>query len=377
METPIYLDNAATTPIHPPVIEKITETLHVYGNPSSAHAIGRKAKATIELARKEMASYFNVSPSELIFTSGGTEANNLILHNAVHNLGVSRIITSKIEHKAVLNTVKHLANSKGTRSDFVKIAPNGNIDQDHLKELLKAEKAKTLVSLMHVNNEIGNLLDLGAVSELCQENGALFHSDTVQTIGHFNLDLKAAPVDFITASAHKFHGPKGIGFAIMKKDHGIMPLIIGGQQEQGTRAGTENVPYIAGMHTALKIALENLDPDREYIKNLKRYFIEQLERHIPDIEFNGTSKDLTDSTYTILNVLLPKKLPMLLFQLDLKGIAASSGSACQSGSQVGSHVLDAILSEEKKDQSSVRFSFSKYNTKDEIDKVVSVLREMV
>lgn len=377
METSIYLDNAATTPLHYAVTEKIAKTLHIYGNPSSRHALGRKAKAVVEMARKEMAGHFNISPSELIFTSGGTEANNLILYNAVRNLKIKRIITSKIEHKAVLNTARQLARTQNITLDYVNLKPDGNVDYQHLEELLETGNKKTLVSLMHVNNEIGNLLDLEKVSQLCQVHQALFHSDTVQTIGHFELDLKATPVDFITASAHKFHGPKGIGFAIMKKDYGIIPLIIGGQQEHGARAGTENVPYIAGMQTALKMALDKLESDREYISGLKQYFMEQLEQHIPSVQFNGCSNDLENSTYTILNVRLPKKLPMLLFQLDLKGIAASAGSACQSGSNVGSHVLDAILSEDKKDYSSVRFSFSKYNTKEEVDTVVGILKELV
>ncbi|PIE48907.1 MAG: cysteine desulfurase [Flavobacteriales bacterium] len=377
MKNSIYLDNAATTPLHQAVIERISEVLHIFGNPSSSHATGRKAKAVVELARKEMAGFFNISTSELIFTSGGTEANNLILHNAVHHLGVNRIITSTLEHKAVLNTVKKLSKTKAVKIDFVKPDDDGMLNYNNLNKLLKNSTGKTLVSLMHVNNEIGNLLDLQRVNNLCKENGALFHSDTVQTIGHFKLDLQAVPIDFITCSAHKFHGPKGIGFAVIKKEHGIDPLIIGGEQEHGTRAGTENVPYIAGMHTALKIALENLNDDHNYIGGLKQYFIESLKRHIPNVAFNGNGKDLKNSTYTILNVRLPKNIPMLLFQLDLKGIAASGGSACQSGSQMGSHVLDAILPEVEKNKSSVRFSFSKYNTKEELDRVIEVIKELI
>ncbi|PID71117.1 MAG: cysteine desulfurase [Flavobacteriales bacterium] len=377
MKNSIYLDNAATTPLHQAVIERISEVLHIFGNPSSSHATGRKAKAVVELARKEMAGFFNISTSELIFTSGGTEANNLILHNAVHHLGVNRIITSTLEHKAVLNTVKKLSKTKAVKIDFVKPDDDGMLNYNNLNKLLKNNTGKTLVSLMHVNNEIGNLLNLQRVNNLCKENGALFHSDTVQTIGHFKLDLQAVPIDFITCSAHKFHGPKGIGFAVIKKEHGIDPLIIGGEQEHGTRAGTENVPYIAGMHTALKIALENLNDDHNYIGGLKQYFIESLKRHIPNVAFNGNGKDLKNSTYTILNVRLPKNIPMLLFQLDLKGIAASGGSACQSGSQMGSHVLDAILPEVEKNKSSVRFSFSKYNTKEELDRVIEVIKELI
>ncbi|MET2984155.1 cysteine desulfurase family protein [Aureibaculum conchae] len=370
----IYLDNAATTPIDSKVIERIAEIMTtVYGNPSSTHQLGRKAKTVVVEARKSIAKHFNVTASEVVFTAGGSEADNLILRNAVVNLGVKRIITSKIEHHAVLHTVEALADEFDIAINFVDLNTNGLIDYAHLEALMNNSEDKTLVSLMSANNEIGNLLDIKRVSDLCMANNTLFHSDTVQAIGHFNMDLQETPIDFITASAHKFHGPKGVGFAIIKKGFGIKPMLIGGEQERGARAGTENVPQIAGMQTALDIALKNLDADKKYITELKTYFIKQLKATFPEVTFNGCSADLEKSTYTILNVRFPKTLPLLLFQLDLKGIAASGGSACQSGSAKGTHVLNAILGKKEAEHTSVRFSFSKYNTKHEIDNVVEVL----
>ncbi|MDY7395070.1 cysteine desulfurase family protein [Aureibaculum sp. 2210JD6-5] len=374
----IYLDNAATTPIDANVIERITEVMTtVYGNPSSTHQLGRKAKVVVEEARKSIAKHFNVSAGEVFFTAGGSEADNLILRNAIVNLGVKRIITTKIEHHAVLHTVEALMNEFNLAIDFVDLDEKGMVDYIHLEALLEDNFNRTLVSLMSINNELGNLLDIKKVSGLCIANNALFHSDTVQAIGHFKMDLQKTPIDFITASAHKFHGPKGVGFAIIKKGFGIKPILIGGEQERGARAGTENVPQIAGMQTALDIALENLEADRKHITELKKYFIDKLKGTLPNVEFNGCSADLENSTYTILNVRFPKTLPMLLFQLDLKGIAASGGSACQSGSNKGSHVLNAILSEDEAKNTSVRFSFGKYNTKEEIDKTVEVLKGLV
>jgi len=374
----IYLDNAATTPIEAKVIERITEVMTtVYGNPSSTHQIGRKAKTIVEEARKNIAEHFNVTASEIVFTAGGSEADNLILRNAIVNLGVQRIITSKIEHHAVLHTLEALADEFKIVIDFVDLDKNGMVDYVQLETLFGLSDTKTLVSLMSVNNELGNLLDIKKVSDLCIANNALFHSDTVQAIGHFEMDLRETPIDFITASAHKFHGPKGVGFAVIKKGFGIKPILIGGEQERGARAGTENVPQIAGMQTALNIALENIEADKKYITELKKYFIKALENAVPYVEFNGCSADLMQSTYTILSVRFPKILPMLLFQLDLKGIAVSGGSACQSGSSKGSHVLNTILTQKEAELASVRFSFSKYNTREEIDATIEVLKSLV
>lgn len=377
----VYFDNAATTQMRDDVISCITEVMQTeFGNPSSTHAYGRSSKSLLENARKDIAAHFNVSAGEIIFTSGGTEADNFILNSAVRDLGVKRIITSKIEHHAVLHTVEWLKDQYGIQLDYVKLQPCGLIDYDHLESLLKESSEKTLVCLMHVNNEIGNVLDLKKVALMCKEHGALFHSDTVQSVGHFELDFQEIPLDFAAAAAHKFHGPKGAGFAFVRKNAGLKPLIHGGAQERGLRAGTESVYTIAGMAEALKLAYRKLDKERNHVIEIKDYFKSQLEEHIPGVKFNGRCGDNTNSTYTLLNVCLPipaDKAMMLPFQLDLKGVACSKGSACQSGSEGGSHVLSAILNEEDLAKPSIRFSFSGFNKKEEVDYVVGVLKEFV
>ena len=374
----VYLDNAATTPIDQDVILTITKIMtDIYGNPSSTHQFGRKAKVVVEEGRKSIAKHFNVTAREVIFTAGGSEADNLILRNAVTNLGVERIIISKIEHHAVLHTVQALEKEFSIDVDYVELDDRGNINYEHLEELLTLTDKKTLVSLMYINNELGNLLDIQKVSDLCSEHDALFHSDTVQGIGFYPIDLQQIPIDFICASAHKFHGPKGVGFAIIKKGIGIKPLLIGGEQERGVRAGTENVHNIAGMHKALDIAIANLESDKKYITELKSYFIEGLKTIMPNLQFNGCSGNLYESTYKIVNIRFPKEIPMFLFNLDLKGIAASGGSACQSGSHKGSHVLDTILPEDEAQKTSVRISFSKYITKEDLDYTFEVIKELV
>ncbi|PHR69383.1 MAG: cysteine desulfurase [Lutibacter sp.] len=373
----IYFDNAATTQIDSEVINVITNSMReVYGNPSSTHQFGRTAKSMVEKVRKSIAKRLNVTASEIVFTAGGSEADNLILHNAVTNLGVKRIITSKIEHHAVLHTIERLENEHAIKVDYVNFLADGTIDTNHLETLLTTDDSKTLVSLIYVNNEIGTILDVRRVSQLCQENNALFHSDSVQAIGHYHLDLQEIPIDFMVASAHKFHGPKGVGFAYFKKGFGIKPILTGGNQERGARAGTENIHSILGMDKALELAYQDLDTDIENIQSLKDYFIEQLQSSFSKIEFNGTINP-KNSSYVILNVRFPKTIEMLLFSLDIKGIAASGGSACQSGSLGGSHVLNAILSENDANKTSVRFSFSKHNTKEEVDVVIAVLKDVL
>ncbi len=374
----VYLDNAATTAMDSEVIDTITESMrNVSGNPSSTHQFGRKAKVTVEEARKQIAKHFNVTSSEIVFTAGGSEADNLILRNAICNLDVQRIISSTIEHHAVLHTVQALAKEFGITVAYVDLDEKGGVDYEHLKSLLGQTDTKTLVSLMYINNELGNLLDLKKVSNLCQEHNALFHSDTVQAIGHYPIDLQEVPIDFMVASAHKFHGPKGVGFAIIKNGFGIQPLLLGGEQERGARAGTENVHNIAGMYKALDIAIAELEADQKHVTMLKRYFSSELKKLESNIQFNGYSNDLEKSSYIILNVRFAKAYPMLLFQLDLKGVAASGGSACQSGSAKGSHVLQAILTEHEAQKTSVRFSFSKYTSKEELDYTLSVLSELI
>ena len=374
----VYLDNAATTPLHPEVIKTITEVMEdTYGNPSSTHQFGRKARVVVEAARKAIAGYFNVTAGEVVFTAGGSEADNLILRNAVENLGVKHIVTSEIEHHAVLHVLEALEREHDISISFVKLNGKGEVDFDHLETLLKNSSEKTLVSLMAINNELGNILDIEKVCILCKEYNALFHSDTVQVIGHYPLDLQKTPIDFIAASAHKFHGPKGVGFAIIKKGFGIKPLLIGGEQERGARAGTENVHNIAGMHKALDLSYATMHEDTNHITALKTYFIEQLQGLNNGIVFNGCSSELDKSTCVTLNVRFPKEIPMLLFNLDLKGIAASGGSACQSGSNKGSHVLNAILPETEAMKTSVRFSLSKYTTKEDIDYTIEVLKAVL
>ena len=377
----VYFDNAATTPLYPEVVEKITEVLsNTYGNPSSTHALGRGAKSLIEYSRKQIAKELNALPSEIIFTSGGTEADNFILHSCVRDLGVQVVISSLIEHHAVLHTLEVLAKKYPIQIVYVNLTERGDIDLQHLKNLLEQyTEKKVLVSLMHLNNEIGNILPLKEVATLCKEKGAYFHSDTVQSVGHYSINLQEIPVDFITASAHKFHGPKGVGFAFIRKGIALHSIITGGEQEKGLRAGTEAVHNIVGMEVAFNLCYKNLDKNTEKLKNLKQYFIHQLKHHFPEIVFNGTSESLEESSYAIVNVGFPtlqQQDNTLLFQLDLKGIACSKGSACQSGSVQVSHVLSAFMPKEALQYPSLRFSFSAFNTIEEVDFLIESLKEI-
>ena len=376
---PVYFDNAATTPLRKEVVEAMTKVLNeTFGNASSTHGYGRSSKAILESCRKQIATLFNVSAAEIIFTSGGTEANNFILQSAVESLGVEHIITSKVEHHAILHTAEALANSKKVEVSYVKLK-EATIDFNHFEELLQSDK-KTLVALMHINNEVGTILDIEKAAKLAKDFGALFHSDTVQSVGHLNLDLQQIPADFIISSAHKFHGPKGVGFAFIRKNSGLKPIFFGGEQERGYRPGTEALHNIVGLTEALKLSYSNLADEKTYILSLKTYFIEELKKHISDIQFNGLSDDLSKSSYTILNVRLPKTKvqgDMIQFQLDLKGIACSRGSACQSGSVQASHVLMELLSPEELQKPSIRFSLSSFNTREEVDYVVSTLKDLI
>jgi cysteine desulfurase len=374
----IYLDNAATTPILPEVIDLMTETMtNVFGNPSSSHQIGRKSKSLLETARKNIAKQFNAASNEIIFTAGASEADNLILRNAVTNLDVTTIISSKIEHHAILHTIAHLVEEFNIEVYWVDLDKKGGINYNHLEHLLKQNNSKKLVSLMYVNNEIGNVLDIKKVSDICIENNALFHSDAVQGIGHFNIDVQQTPLDFFVSSAHKFHGPKGVGFAYIKNKFGVQPILHGGEQERGARAGTENLHSILGMEKALEIACTNLKEESANIQKVKSYFIKELKNNFEGIKFNGYSADKFKSSYIILNVRFPKDYSMLLFNLDLKGIAVSGGSACQSGASIGSHVLNTILDEKEALKTSIRFSFSKFTTLKEIDYVIVSLKEII
>jgi cysteine desulfurase len=371
----IYLDNASTTAIRPEVIQEMTKVMaEDFGNPSSTHSFGRNAKSVLELSRKSIAKQLNASAQEIIFTSCGTEANNWILRSAVADLKVKRIITSKIEHHAVLYTVQALQIEFGIQVDYVAVKPNGEIDITHLVELL-AQNHKTLVSLMHVNNEIGTVLDLNRVVPICKQYNALLHSDTVQSIGKKEIDLQELPIDFLVASAHKFHGPKGVGFAFVRKNSGLQPLFYGGEQEKGLRPGTEAIHQIAGMAKALELSYANLEAERAQISDLKKYLIERLEIDFPLFTMNGSQ----DGFYNMLNVLLPfpeDKTAMILFNLDMKGIAVSRGSACQSGSIRASHVLAEMLSDEDLRKPSLRISFSHNNSKEDIDLLMDALKSI-
>ena len=376
----VYFDNAATTPIRNEVIELMTQSMTMtFGNPSSNHGFGRSAKSIIETARKSIAKHLNCEPQEIIFTSGGTESDNMILRCAVKDLKVKTIISSVLEHHAVLHPLDELE-KEGVIIRYVDLDENGSPKLGHLKKLLEADDTIKLVSLMHINNEIGNILDLDLIGALCKANGAYFHTDAVQGIGHFAFDLKSQPIDFLAAAAHKFHGPKGIGFAFIRKNTKIDPFIVGGPQERGQRAGTESVHNIIGLQKAIEMAYENLDKERVYVLGLKKYFIAQIKKLFPTAHFNGLSENLEKSTYTLVNVAFPlvgSKAQLLDFHLDLKGIACSKGSACQSGAALGSHVLDNLKRpEEVKKQSSLRFSFSSFNTLEEIDYVIDCLSEL-
>lgn len=371
----VYFDNAATTPIDEQVFDAMKPfMLEHYGNPSSIHSHGRRVRTAIESSRKKVADLLNASPSEIFFTSGGTEADNMAIRCTVSEKQIKHIITSKIEHHAVLHTVASLE-KRGIKVSYVALDSDGNVDPDHLASLLK-EGPQALVSLMHGNNEIGNLLDLSLVGEMCQAHNAYFHSDTVQTMAHYAHDLQALPLDFAVGSAHKFHGPKGIGFLYINHKNKIHPFILGGAQERNMRGGTENVYGIVGLAKAMEHAYSDMESHRSHIEAIKTRLIEKLKTTIAGVGFNGLSGDLDQSLYTVLNVCLPptEDNDMLLFNLDIDGVSASGGSACSSGSSVGSHVLAEL--DRNPDRAAIRFSFSKYNTTEEVDYVVSKLASL-
>lgn len=372
----IYMDNAATTALDPKVLEAMMPYLtSYYGNPSSIYSYGRESRLAIENARKSVAKILNAHPAEIFFTSGGTESSNTAITAAVRDLGCKHIISSAIEHYATLHTVEYLKQAGEVKVSFVKILPDGNIGLNHLEQLLAESKEKTLVTLMHANNETGNMIDLHATGALCKKYNAIFHSDTVQTVGHFPFDLKNTPVDFVTGAGHKFHGPKGVGILYINENVKIQPFIHGGSQERNMRAGTENVYGIAGFAKALELASANYTNDSSYIKDIKLYMMKKLEENIKGITFNGDP--LGNSLYTVLSANFPKtdKSEMILFNMDINNICASGGSACTSGADAGSHVMRAINN--NPDRVTVRFSFSKYNTKEEVDIVVKKLKEMI
>ena len=374
----VYFDNAATTQIRKEVVDEIKNCLlDTYGNPSSSHSFGRSAKSKLENARKVIAFHLNSSPQEIIFTSGGTESDNMLIRCAVKDLKVNTIISSKIEHHAVLHTLDDLK-SDGVEIKYVKTNNKGQVDYVDLERLLKEDDSKKLVTLMYINNEIGTILDMERVGLICKESDALFHTDAVQGVAHYNIDVEKYNIDFLSAAAHKFHGPKGVGFSYVNKKLNINPFISGGAQERGLRAGTEALPNIVGMEKAMSMSYENLDEEKKYIQSIKDYFIKSIKNIFPNVEFNGCCSDPKESTYTLLNISIPvnkEKASLLDFQLDLKGIACSKGSACQSGSNQGSHVLKEVQNKKNNDWPSLRFSFSSYNSKQEVDYLMNVLKE--
>jgi cysteine desulfurase len=372
----IYLDNAATTALDADVLAAMMPYLtNQFGNPSSIYSYGRESRMGIENARKSVAKILNAHPAEIFFTSGGTESSNTAITASVRDLGCKHIISSVIEHHATTHTVEYLQKTGEAELSYVKLLANGHVDIADLEQLLKESKEKCLVTLMHANNEIGNILDIHAVGNLCKKYGAIFHSDTVQTVGHFPFDLRNTPVHFITGAGHKFHGPKGVGILYINENIKIKPFINGGSQERNMRAGTENLYGIVGFAKALELATLNHEKDRAYIQGLKDYMAKQLLEQIPGCSFNGdrTGKSL----YAVLSASFPKteKSEMILFNLDINQICASGGSACTSGADQGSHVIRAINS--NPNQVTVRFSFSKFNTSAEIDQVILKLKDMI
>ena len=375
MNNRTYFDHAATTPIDGEVVEAMVSVMKdFYGNPSSVHASGREARALIEDARKKVSKLLNCSPGEIFFTSGGTEADNMAIRKSVDCLGIKNIITSPIEHHAVLHTIEELDKRGRIKKHFVHLLPNGHVDLSHLQILLE-QNENALVSLMHVNNEIGNLLDIEKVGALCEQFNALFHSDTVQSVGNFPIDLQKIHIDFIACAAHKFNGPKGVGFIYISGRNKIDPFITGGSQERDMRGGTENIYGIAGLAKALEIAYRDLEKRQQYLREIRSAMIEKLRENIPGVGFNGDAEG--NSSYTILNVSFPPNpvAEMMLFKLDIAGVSASGGSACASGSNVGSHVLTAIGADANRP--AIRFSFGKKNTMQEVDKVIGYLVDMV
>lgn len=372
----VFLDNASTTPIAPEIIDMMSEMMNTnFANPSSVHSYGRESKIVVERARKKISKLLNTSPGTIFFTSGGTEADNMAIKCAIHDHKITHAITSKLSHHAVLFPLEDLEKDGLIKLSYINIDKNGVVSVSHLKELLD-NNPRTFVSIMHANNEIGTIQDIKLIGNLCKEYNAIFHSDTVQTIAHFPFDMQKLNVDFMAASAHKFHGPKGVGFVYISKDIQIKPLLRGGGQERNMRAGTENIYGIAALAMAMEMAYNNLEEETKYIKGLKMYMMEKLQTELEDVQFYGKCTDMENSLYTVLSCHFPETdiAEMLLFNLDILGVACSGGSACTSGSSKGSHVLTEIVPESKRP--GIRFSFSKYNTKEDIDFTIDKLKEL-
>ena len=372
----VYLDNAATTQIAPEVIDYMSDLMrNDYANPSSIHHGGRKSRIIIENARKTVSGFLNTSPGNIFFTSGGTEADNMAIRCGILDNNITHAITSSISHKAVIYPLEELKEKNHISLDYIKLDSNGRVDLNHLDTLLK-NNDRTFVSIMHANNEIGTIQPIVEIGEICKKYNAVFHCDTVQTMAHYPIDLQNLNVDFITGSAHKFHGPKGVGFIYISDNINIKPFISGGSQERNMRAGTENVHSIAGLAKAMELSYLNMEKDKIYISEIKKYMIDQLSKNIKDIKFNANCTDFESSLFKILSVSFPKisESEMLLFNLDIHGISCSGGSACSAGNMSGSHVLDEVCKDSNR--TGVRFSFSRYNTKAEIDYTIQKIKEI-
>lgn len=371
----IYLDNAATTALHPEVLEAMMPYFtEFYGNPSSQHSAGREVRSAVEESRKTIAQTINAQPGDIVLTSGGTEANNTILKGAVRDLGVKHIVISAIEHHCVLHTAEYLEHTGQVRLTILPVDELGHISLEDLEKTLSSATEKVLVSIMHANNEIGSINNIDKIAQLCKVYNALFHSDTVQTYAHYQIDVQKTPIDFLSAAAHKFHGPKGIGFFYMRKSVKIQSHIHGGGQERNMRAGTENVAGIIGLAKAASLAYQNLDKDRAYISSLKSYLVTEIQKELPAVEFNGAYDENT--LFTVLSLSLPPHQmgSLLLFQLDMQGICVSGGSACSSGASIGSHVIASIG--KGVDRIPLRCSFSKFSTKEEVDALVAAIKKL-
>ncbi|MBD1364252.1 cysteine desulfurase [Mucilaginibacter sp. ZT4R22] len=371
----VYFDNAATTALDPEVLKEMYKVMeNQFGNPSSIHAHGREVRTLIERSRKTVANLLHTSPAEIFFTSGGTEADNTAIRCGIIDHKLTHAITTKLEHHAVIHTLQSMEKSGIIKLSYVDVDCKGNVDYDHLETLLK-DNERSFVSLMHANNELGTITDIERVGDLCEAYNAIYHSDTVQTMGHYKHDLSKLKLHFMVCAAHKLHGPKGVGFLHVNHKVKINPMIYGGAQERNMRGGTENVYGIAGLAKALELAYSEMDAHQTYIQDMKSYMMARLQQEIAGVAFNGET-DPSKSLYTVLNTSFPEMemADMLLFNLDIAGISASGGSACSSGSDIGSHVLTAIGA--SADRPSVRFSFSKYNTKDEVDYTVAKLKEL-
>ena len=372
----VYLDNAATTQIAPEVIDYMSDLMRSdYANPSSIHHGGRKSRIIIENARKTVSGFLNTSPGNIFFTSGGTEADNMAIRCGILDNNITHAITSSISHKAVIYPLEELKEKNHISLDYIKLDSNGRVDLNHLDTLLK-NNDRTFVSIMHANNEIGTIQPIVEIGEICKKYNAVFHCDTVQTMAHYPIDLQKLNVDFITGSAHKFHGPKGVGFIYISDNINIKPFISGGSQERNMRAGTENVHSIAGLAKAMELSYLNMEKDKIYISEIKKYMIDELSKNIKDVKFNANCTDFDSSLFKILSVSFPKisESEMLLFNLDIHGISCSGGSACSAGNMSGSHVLDEVCKDN--DRTGVRFSFSRYNTKAEIDYTIQKIKEI-